>query len=194
MSISLVPVFAQDGGTNGSPDNDKLIEDDFDDTDELKFVVTVYGDPAPYGATEITDILEAANTEIPAETPEGYTVVDLFDASVVRMSTRKIEPDQVVAFSVSEVDLTAYEDWYVLRRVSEGNWVKVDGATFENGVLSIPAVNLCAFAVLATKTSSSGGGEGTSPATGDNSAYFVLMAVVFAALAVVFVKKAVKNN
>ena len=179
MSIALVPVFAQDGGTNPSATGD----------DYELIITTGSSEYAP-----IQDNLTAAETI--AYTPEaGYTQVVLFDASRVKVNSDRNDYNNYShdAFTFTyDVNLDG-KDWYVMHLADNEVWNKLSSCSYSGGTLTIPAPSLSAFAIYA-KDSSASGGEGTSPATGDNSVYFIFMAVVFAALAVVFVKKAVKNN
>ena len=177
MSIALVPVFAQDGGTNPSVTGD-----------EWEFIIT-------RGSSEHTGI--QANLDAAAANPctpkEGYEQVDLFDASLLKKDSNPEEYNHGAYTFTINIDLDG-KDWYVMHLADNKTWTELSGCSYSGGTLTIPAPSLSVFAVFTKASSSSGGGEGTSPATGDNSAYFVLMTVVFAALAVVFVKKAVKNN
>ncbi|MBR2780327.1 MAG: hypothetical protein IKD81_02800 [Eubacteriaceae bacterium] len=175
MSIAMIPVFAQDGGTQPSATGD-----------EWELIIS-------RGSS--THAAIQAHLDAAAATPcdivkDGYEQVDLFDASRLKKgSNPEVYNEDAFTFTVDE-SLDG-KDWYVVHFEKDEAWVEMTNCSYSGGKLTIPAPSLSVFAVYAKASSTSGGG---SPATGDNSAYFVLMAVVFAALAVVFVKKAVKNN
>ena len=175
MSIAMIPVFAQDGGSATG--------------DDYELIITPQGSTAAY--EQINDNLAYAAAD-PCDPESGYEKVYEFDASRVKKNSQGADGDfnhGAFTFTVS-INLDG-KDWYVMHYEDNEVWKKVSGCSYSGGTLTIPGPSLSVFAVYAKASSTSGGG---SPATGDNSAYFVLMAVVFSALAVVFVKKAVKNN
>ena len=176
MSIALMPVFAEGESPTG---------------DGYELIITSQGAQGSAEYEQIKTNLDAAAANQCAP-EEGYVKVMEFDASRVRKDDAEFNHGAYTIVVDASLD---GKDFYVMHFAKNESWEKVNGCSYSGGKLTIPAPSLSVFAVYAKdSTSSSTTGGTTSPATGDNSVYYAVMAAVCVLLAGVFVRKAVKNN